>query len=251
MIELNLSGKTAVVTGGASGIGKATTLELARAGARVLLADIDEAKGAEVAAEARARGLQVEFMHVDLTDPASVDRFGDQALERAGRVDILVNTAGWGRIEPFVQNQSDFWDRIMAINLMGPIRLTQRLLPPMFEARSGKIINVASDAGRVGSLGETVYSAAKGGLIAFSKSLAREAARFNVNVNCVCPGPTDTPLLAAVPEKHREAFVKATPLRRIGKPKEVADAILFFAADTSDYITGQVLSVSGGLTMVG
>jgi 2-hydroxycyclohexanecarboxyl-CoA dehydrogenase len=251
MIELNLSGKMAVVTGGASGIGKATTLELARAGARVLLADIDDAKGAEVAAEACAQGLQVEFMHVDLTDPASVDRFGDQALERAGRVDILVNTAGWGRIEPFVQNQSDFWDRIMAVNLMGPIRLTKRLLPPMFEARSGKIINVASDAGRVGSLGETVYSAAKGGLIAFSKSLAREAARFNVNVNCVCPGPTDTPLLAAVPEKHREAFVKATPLRRIGKPKEVADAILFFAADTSDYITGQVLSVSGGLTMVG
>lgn len=252
MIELNLSGKTAVVTGGASGIGRATTLELAQAGARVLLADIDEAKGAEVAAEARAQGLQVEYMKVDLTDPASVDRFADEALSRAGgRVDILVNTAGWGRIEPFVQNQSDFWDRIMAVNLMGPIRLTKKLLPPMFEAKSGKVINVASDAGRVGSLGETVYSAAKGGLIAFSKSLAREAARFNVNVNCVCPGPTDTPLLAAVPEKHREAFVKATPLRRIGKPKEVADAIVFFAADSSDYITGQVLSVSGGLTMVG
>jgi len=251
MIELNLSGKTAVVTGGASGIGKATTLEIAKAGARVLLADIDEEKGAAVAAEARAQNLQVEFMRVDLTDPASVERFADQALERAGRVDILVNGAGWGRIEPFVQNQSEFWDRVMAINLMGPIRLTRRFLPAMFEAKSGKVVNVASDAGRVGSLGETVYSAAKGGLIAFTKSLAREAARYNVNVNCVCPGPTDTPLLAAVPEKHREAFVKATPMRRIGKPKEVADAILFFAADTSDYVTGQVLSVSGGLTMVG
>lgn len=251
MIELNLSGKTAVVTGGASGIGKATTLQIAQAGAHVLLADIDEAGGAKVAAEARAQGLPVEYMQVDLTDAGSVDRFAGRALERAGRVDILVNTAGWGRIEPFVQNQSDFWDRIMAINLMGPIRLTQRLLPPMFEARSGKIVNVASDAGRVGSLGETVYAAAKGGLIAFTKSLAREAARFNVNVNCVCPGPTDTPLLAAVSEKHREAFVRATPMRRIGKPKEVADAILFFAADTSDYVTGQVLSVSGGLTMVG
>jgi 2-hydroxycyclohexanecarboxyl-CoA dehydrogenase len=252
MIELNIGGKTAVVTGGASGIGKATTLQLAQAGARVLLADIDEAKGAEVAAEARAQGLKVEYMHVDLTDAASVERFADQALERAGgRVDILVNVAGWGKIEPFVQNQSEFWDRVIGINLMGPIRLTKRLLPPMFEARSGKIVNVASDAGRVGSLGETVYSAAKGGLIAFTKSLAREAARFNVNVNCVCPGPTDTPLLAAVPEKHREAFVKATPLRRLGKPKEVADAIVFFAADTSDYVTGQVLSVSGGLTMVG
>lgn len=251
MIEMNLNGKTAVVTGGASGIGRATVLELAEAGARVILADIDEAKGRAVAEEARSQGLIVEFRHIDLTDPASVDRFAEQALESAGRVDVLVNTAGWGRIEPFVQNQTEFWDRVMAVNLMGPIRLTRRLLPPMFEARSGKVVNVASDAGRVGSLGETVYSAAKGGLIAFTKALAREAARYNVNVNCVCPGPTDTPLLQAVPEKHREAFVRATPMRRIGKPKEVADAILFFAADQSDYVTGQVLSVSGGLTMAG
>jgi 2-hydroxycyclohexanecarboxyl-CoA dehydrogenase len=251
MIETNLDGKTAVVTGGASGIGKATALELAEAGARVILADIDEANGRAACEEARAQGLSLEYLHVDLTDPASVDRFAEQALERAGRVDILVNTAGWGRIEPFVQNQTEFWDRVMAVNLMGPIRLTRRLLPAMFEARCGKVVNVASDAGRVGSLGETVYSAAKGGLIAFTKALAREAARYNVNVNCVCPGPTDTPLLQAVPEKHREAFVRATPMRRVGKPKEVADAILFFAADRSDYVTGQVLSVSGGLTMAG
>lgn len=251
MIEINLNGKTAVVTGGASGIGRATVFELAEAGARVILGDIDEAKGRAVADEARAQGLNVEYGHVDLTDPASVDRFAEQALERSGRVDVLVNTAGWGRIEPFLQNQTEFWDRVMAVNLMGPIRLTRRLLPPMFEARCGKVVNVASDAGRVGSLGETVYSAAKGGLIAFTKALAREAARYNVNVNCVCPGPTDTPLLQAVPEKHREAFVRATPMRRIGKPKEVADAILFFAANRSDYVTGQVLSVSGGLTMAG
>jgi 2-hydroxycyclohexanecarboxyl-CoA dehydrogenase len=251
MIETKLDGKTAVVTGGASGIGKATTLELAQAGARVILADIDEKAGKVVEAEARAQGLKVEYMHVDLTDAASVDRFADAALQRAGRVDILVNTAGWGKIEPFLQNQTEFWDRVMAINLMGPIRLTRRLLPPMFEAGAGKVINVASDAGRVGSLGETVYSAAKGGLIAFTKALAREAARYQVNVNCVCPGPTDTPLLQAVPEKHRDAFVRATPFRRVGKPKEVADAILFFATGSSDYVTGQVLSVSGGLTMAG
>jgi len=150
-----------------------------------------------------------------------------------------------------VQNTPDFWDRVMAINLNGPIRLTHRLVGPMLEARSGKIVNVASDAGRVGSLGETVYSAAKGGLIAFSKGLAREAARYGVNVNCVCPGPTDTPLYQAVPEKLRDAFVKAIPFRRIGQPSEVADAILFFASAQSDYVTGQVLSVSGGLTMAG
>jgi 2-hydroxycyclohexanecarboxyl-CoA dehydrogenase len=134
---------------------------------------------------------------------------------------------------------------------MGPIRLTHALLPAMFEARGGRIVNVSSDAGRVGSLGETVYAAAKGGLIAFTKSLAREAVRFGVTVNCVCPGPTDTPLWQEVPDKYKEAFVKAIPMRRVGTPQEIADAIFFFASKRSDYITGQVLSVSGGLTMVG
>lgn len=248
---MKIDGKTAVVTGGASGIGKATTFELARCGARVILADIDEKAGAAAQKEAQDAGLSVEFVRVDLTDAASVDQFAEQVLKQTGRVDILVNTAGWGRAQPFLDNPPEFWDRVIAINLMGPIRLTRRLLPAMFEARAGKIINVASDAGRVGSLGETVYSAAKGGLIAFTKALARESARYNVNVNCVCPGPTDTPLYQAVPEKLRDAFIKAIPFRRVGKPQEVADAIVFFAGRRSDYVTGQVLSVSGGLTMVG
>jgi len=248
---MKLDGKTAVVTGGASGIGKAATFELARCGVRVILADIDEKGGAAAQKEAQAAGLRVEYLRVDLTDAASVDQFSEQALKQVGRVDILVNTAGWGRAQPFLENPPEFWDRVIAINLMGPIRLTRRLLPPMFEARAGKIINVASDAGRVGSLGETVYSASKGGLIAFTKALAREAARYNVNVNCVCPGPTDTPLWQAVPEKLRDAFIKAIPFRRVGKPQEVADAIIFFAGARSDYVTGQVLSVSGGLTMAG
>ena len=248
---MRLDEKTAVVTGGASGIGKATTLELARAGAHVLLADVDEKNGAAVAAEAAAAGLKVDYLKVDLTDPASIDRFAADALARARRVDVLVNGAGWGKVQPFVENTPDFWDRVMAINLVGPIRLTQKLLPPMMEARAGKVVNVASDAGRVGSLGETVYAAAKGGMIAFTKSLAREAARGSVNVNCVCPGPTDTPLYQRVPEKFREAFVRAIPFRRIAKPQEIADAILFFASNRSDYVTGQVLSVSGGLTLAG
>jgi 2-hydroxycyclohexanecarboxyl-CoA dehydrogenase len=248
---MKLDGKTAVVTGGASGIGRATTFELARCGVRVILADIDEKGGAAAQKEAQAAGLRVEYLRVDLTDAAAVDQFAEQALKQAGRVDILVNAAGWGRAQPFLENPPEFWDQVIAINLMGPIRLTRRLLPPMFEARAGRIINVASDAGRVGSLGETVYSAAKGGLIAFTKALAREAARYNVNVNCVCPGPTDTPLWQAVPEKLRDAFIKAIPFRRVGKPQEVADAIIFFAGARSDYVTGQVLSVSGGLTMAG
>jgi len=251
MSDMRLDGKTVVVTGGASGIGKATTFELARAGGRVIIADVNEQGGAAAQREAEAAGLKVEYLKLDLADPDSIDRFAAQALERCGCVDVLVNAAGWGKIQPFVENSPEFWDRVLAVNLTGPVRLTQKLLPKMMETRAGKIVNVSSDAGRVGSLGETMYSAAKGGMIAFTKSLAREAARGGINVNCVCPGPTDTPLLQAVPEKFREAFVKAIPFRRVGKPEEVADAILFFATPCSDYITGQVLSVSGGLTLAG
>jgi len=248
---MRLDGKTAVVTGAASGIGKATALTLARAGARVFIADIDDKNGPAVQREAEAAGLRAEYLRVDITDPASIDQFAKQVLQSAGRADILANVAGWGRTQAFVENPPEFWDRVIAINLMGPIRLARAFLPAMFEAKAGKIVNVASDAGRVGSLGETVYSAAKGGLIAFGKGLAREGARYNVTVNSVCPGPTDTPLYQAVPEKFREAFVKAIPFRRVGKPQEVADAVLFFASSRPDYVTGQVLSVSGGLTMVG
>ncbi len=140
---------------------------------------------------------------------------------------------------------------MIAINLAGPVHLSQALLPPMIEANAGKIVNIASDAGRVGSGGETTYAGAKGGVIAFTKSLAREVARYKINVNCVCPGPTDTPMLATRPEKLREAFVKAIPFRRFAKPEEIADAVLFFASPRSDYVTGQVLSVSGGLTFAG
>ncbi|MCC6473097.1 MAG: SDR family oxidoreductase [Burkholderiales bacterium] len=248
---MELKGKTAVVTGAAGGIGRATTLELARAGARVLIADIDEAHGNEVQAEAKAANLAAEYLKLDLTSADSVAAFAAEATRRAGRVDILVNLAGWGMAQPFVENTPEFWDKVMAINLMGPIRLTRALLPAMFEARTGKIVNVASDAGRVGGLGETVYSGAKGGLIAFTKGLAREGARFGVHANCVCPGPTDTQLWNAVPDKLKDAFIKVIPMRRVAKPQEVANAIVFFASPRSDYVTGQVLSVSGGLTMHG
>jgi 2-hydroxycyclohexanecarboxyl-CoA dehydrogenase len=250
-MNMNMNGKTAVVTGAASGIGKATAFELARAGARVFLADINRERGAATQSEAQAQNLRAEYLHLDVADAQSVKQFADQVLARAGRADILVNTAGWGKTQPFIDNPPEFWDQVIAINLMGPIRLTRSLLPAMFEARAGKIVNVASDAGRVGSLGETVYSAAKGGLISFTKGLAREAARYGVNVNCVCPGPTDTPLWQEVPDKLKEAFTRAIPFRRVGKPQEVADAIFFLASSRSDYITGQVLSVSGGLTMAG
>jgi 2-hydroxycyclohexanecarboxyl-CoA dehydrogenase len=248
---MNLESKSAVVTGAASGIGKACALALAETGARVFVADIDADKGQTVAAAIRDRGQKAEFMQVDMTDPVSIDAFATAVQAQCGAVDVLINGAGWGRTAPFVEGTPEFWHKLLALNLVGPMTLAKALLPAMMERGGGKIVNIASDAGRVGSLGETVYAGAKGGLIAFTKSLARETARHGINVNCVCPGPTDTPLMAAVPDKVKEALTKAIPFRRLGKPEEVADAVAFFASDRASYITGQVLSVSGGLTMVG
>ncbi len=248
---MNLSGNAAIVTGAASGIGRATAEALADAGAQVFLGDIDKDNGEATAASIRDAGKTADFVFLDVTDMASIDAFKSEVLSKCPVVNIVVNVAGWGRIEPFVDNTPEFWRKVIDLNLMGPVAVTRAFLDGMMADGSGKVVIVASDAGRVGSLGETVYSAAKGGAIAFSKSLAREMARHNITVNCVCPGPTDTPLLARVPEKFREAFIRATPLRRLGQPSEIADAVLFFASNRSDYVTGQVLSVSGGLTMAG
>jgi 2-hydroxycyclohexanecarboxyl-CoA dehydrogenase len=247
---MDMQGKTVIVTGGASGIGKATVLLLAREGAKVFIGDVDEAGGRTTVAQGAAEGLAIEFLPLDLTDTSSIEVFATALHQRAERVDGLVNGAGWDQIQPFLENPPEMWERIIAVNLMGAVRLTRGVLPPMVSAREGKIVNISSDAGRVGSMGETVYAAAKGGLIAFTKSLARELARYRINVNCVCPGPTDTPLFQRQPERMKEALTRAIPFRRIAQPAEIAEAVLFFLSRRSDYITGQVLSVSGGLTMV-
>ena len=246
---MEIQGQSAIVTGGASGIGKATALLLAHEGARVFVGDVDEAGGQAAAAEAAAERLSIEYLPLDLTDPSSIAGFAGAVNQRTGQVDGLVNGAGWDQIQPFLENPPEIWDRVVAINLMGAVRLTRAVLSPMVVARAGKIVNISSDAGRVGSMGETVYAAAKGGLIAFTKSLARELARYQINVNCVCPGPTDTPLFQRQPDRMKEALTRAIPFRRIAQPMEIAQAVLFFLSRRSDYITGQVLSVSGGLTM--
>jgi len=234
-----LAGRVAVVTGGSSGIGRAAAELLARAGARVYVADLNQGDGPG------------EFVRTDITEPEAVRALGERVLCDAGAPGVLVNAAGWDEIRPFVESNDDFIARIIEINLIGCMKITRAFLPAMIEAGGGKIVNVSSDAGRVGSSGETVYAGAKGGIIAFSKSVAREVARVPIHVNCVCPGPTDTPLFASLPEKLRVALQRAIPMGRLARPREVAEAIVFLAGSRSDYMTGQVLSVSGGLTMAG
>ena len=248
---MNIENTTAIVTGAGSGIGAATARTLAKAGAHVFIGDINKENGEAVASEIRESGGQADFVYLDVTDQASIEECRDRIEREKGGVDIIANVAGWGITQPFVENSPEFWQRVIDINLMGPIAVIRAFLDKMLERGSGKIVNVSSDAGRVGSLGESVYSGAKGGLISFSKSLAREVSRANITVNCVCPGPTDTPLMAAVPEKIQQAFMRATPMRRLAQPSEVADAILYFSSDQSSFVTGQVLSVSGGLNMCG
>jgi 2-hydroxycyclohexanecarboxyl-CoA dehydrogenase len=245
-----LKHKTVMMTGGASGIGRATVLMLAQQGARVILCDINEEGARETIR--LAGGAAVEFVKVELSDAASVAACAKAGLSLAGdKIDVLVNAAGWDRTQPFVEATPEFIDKVMGINLLGPIRLTRALFPAMIQGGGGKIVYVASDAGRVGSLGETPYAAAKGGIIGFTKSLAREGARHKITVNCVCPGPTDTPLFHANPDRMKEALLKAIPFRRLATPDDIAGAIAYFAGPTSDYVTGQIMSVSGGLTMAG
>ncbi|MDE2397260.1 MAG: SDR family oxidoreductase [Burkholderiales bacterium] len=248
---MDFENKLAIVTGAGSGIGRACARALAIEGARVVAADINAETGEATAAALRGEGGDCRFMAVDMSDIASIEAFAASVQAQFGPADVLVNAAGWGRTAPFVQGTPDFWNKLVALNFVGPMTLAKALLPAMMERGGGHIVNIASDAGRVGSLGETVYAGAKGGLIAFSKSLARETARYGINVNCVCPGPTDTPLMAAVPDKVKDALIKAIPFHRLGRPEEVADAVLFFAGEHASYVTGQVLSVSGGLTMAG
>lgn len=247
---MKFQGKTVLVTGAASGIGLATATAFAQAGARVVLTDINAAAGDKAISGLKAAGSDVAFMQLDVTSLASAQAVATRVRADFGRLDVLVNAAGWDIIQPFMDNTPEYWEKIVALNFMGPINVARALLPLLIESGSGRIVNVGSDAGRVGSFGETVYAGAKGGIIAFTKSLAREVTRKQVRVNCVCPGPTDTPLFATQPEKMQAALIGAIPMKRLGQPSEVADAILFFASDRSSFVTGQVLSVSGGLTMV-
>ena len=251
---MTLTDRTAFVTGGASGIGRGIVLALARAGARVTVADVNAVGARAVVGEIERAGGVAFAQPLDITDVVAVDAAVDAAAARGGGLHILVNCAGWDRPMPFVDTTPEFWERILAINLKGPMACTRAALRHMIKQESGKIISIASDAGRVGSSGEAVYSAAKGGIIALTKTIAREVARHRINVNCICPGPSDTPLFqtefVATSPKLAEGLKRVIPWGRLGVPDDVAPAVVFLASDEAGFITGQTLSISGGLTMV-
>lgn len=248
---------TVVVTGGGGGIGGATCRRFASEGARVAVFDLNLEAAEKVAAAIRAEGGTAEAFPCDITDRASVDAAVAATEAKLGAIGVLVNNAGWDVFKPFTKTVPAEWDRLIAINLTGALHMLHAVLPGMAERKYGRVVNIASDAARGGSSGEAVYSACKGGLVALSKSLAREHARQGITVNVVCPGPTDTALLAGVaegardPAKLLEAFRSAIPLGRLGQPEDLAGAIAFFGSDDAGFMTGQVVSVSGGLTMHG
>lgn len=252
-----LTGKKVVITGAGGGFGRALVKRFADAGCTLGLMDRD-AEALEAAGKiAMDAGAACAGYIVDISDYASVKANIDDFHGKAGGIDVLVNNAGWDRFALFLDTDPDFWDQVISVNLKGPINLHHAVLPHMVAQKSGRVINIASDAGRVGSSGESVYSACKGGIIAFTKTMAREMARNNILVNCVSPGPADTALFHSfvgegeAGQKVHAALEKSIPLRRIAQPEDLPGIVAFLASDEASYITGQVISVSGGLTMAG
>ncbi|HEX4720157.1 MAG TPA: 3-oxoacyl-ACP reductase family protein [Thermoleophilaceae bacterium] len=254
-MNMTANGRVALVTGGARGIGAAIARALAEDGLAIVVADLrlEEAQAtASAITEAGGKALAID---VDITSSDSVAAGLAAAQDGLGPIDVLVNNAGWDDLKPFLQTDEEFWDRVLEVNFKGALRLTHGVLPGMVERGWGRIINIGSDAGRVGSSLESVYSGAKGGIIAFTKTVAREVARKGVTANVVCPGPTDTPFLQEIVARQGDAdkvigaMVSGVPMKRLAKPDEIASAVRFFARDDAGYVTGQTLSVSGGLTM--
>ncbi len=242
--------RVAFVTGGAGGIGSAICRELAATGHAVAVADLGS--GAQGALADELGGLGVEL---DVCEPSSVAAAVEETTEALGPIDVLVNCAGWDELMPFVDTDETFQHKVIEINYAGPVRVTRAVLPGMIERRWGRVITIGSDAGRVGSSMEAIYAGCKGGLIAFTKTIAREVARYAITANTVCPGPTDTPLLSAIVDASADggkviaSMTGAVPMRRLGQPDDITAAVAYFASDGAAFTTGQTLSVSGGLTM--
>ncbi len=257
MTAANVQGKAVVITGGARGIGRAIAQAFAEAGADILIGDLRSEEAEAAAGEiGRATSRRAFATAADVTRLEDVQKLRDAALSQLGRIDVLVNNAGWDRLMPFLKTTPELWDRVIGVNYRGVLNTCYAVLPHMVERKQGCIVNISSDSARVGALGEAVYAGAKAAVVAFSKALAREHARDNIRVNVICPGLVDTPLLGEIQQeefgkKVLGAVVNAIPLKRLGKPEEIAPLAVFLASDAAGYITGQVTSVDGGLTMAG
>jgi 2-hydroxycyclohexanecarboxyl-CoA dehydrogenase len=253
---MRLKDKVAIITGAGSGMGRSDALLFAKEGAKVVVNDIYSEKIDGVVKEIEEAKGETFGYKADVSKPDEVEAMVEETIKRYGRVDILVSNAGWDELRPFLHTDINFWDKILDLNLKGHMNCVKAVLPIMSKNRYGKIVTIGSDAGRIGNPMEAPYSAAKGGVIAFTKTIAREFGRANITANCICPGITETPLaeqmISAIPEKEKalkmlETVKKVTPMGRLAKPEDVAGAVLFFASDDSSFVTGQVLSVSGGL----
>jgi len=247
--------RVAFVSGAARGIGRAIASTLAAEGRAVAIGDLLEREAGEAAREIEVAGGRAIAVSLDVTSADSVAAAVEKATGALGPIDILVNNAGWDELHPFLETDEPFWDRVIDVNFKGVLRLTKAVLPGMVERKWGRVVSISSDAGRVGSSGESVYAGAKGAIIAFTKTIAREVARDGVTANAVCPGPTDTAMLQQVMsgeggDKVKDAMTRAVPMKRLGTPEDIAAAVSFLASERSGFITGQALSVSGGLTMV-
>lgn len=245
--------RMAFITGAGSGIGREIAKKLASRNFNIIVADINHKNAEETVSIIEKSGFEARAVHCDVTKLESVKKAVEESVNHYQRIDILVNNAGWDKVEPFLKSDPSTWKRIIDINLLGQIHTCKEILPLMIENGYGKLVNIASDAARVGSSGEAVYSAAKGGVIAFTKTIAREMARHKLNINCVAPGPADTPLFQEIGSYNdgiASALEKAIPFRRLAQPEDIASAVAYFVSEDAGYITGQTLSVNGGLTMV-
>jgi 2-hydroxycyclohexanecarboxyl-CoA dehydrogenase len=247
--------RVALITGGAGGIGRAICERLAAAGHAVAVADLDAADARPLAEAIAADGGRAAGVALDVTDSASVESAVQEATDELGPIGLLVNNAGWDELHPFVNTDEEFWRRVVEVNYLGCLRVTRAVLPGMVERGFGRIVSIASDAARVGSSGEAVYAGAKAGVVAFTKTVAREHARNGITANAVCPGPTRTPMLESMAGRDESgaklmaSLERAVPMGRVGEPADVAAAVAFFCSEEAGFVTGQTLSVSGGLTM--
>jgi 2-hydroxycyclohexanecarboxyl-CoA dehydrogenase len=245
--------KVAFITGAGRGIGREIARKLASNSMKIIVTDVNLDNANETVSILKKEGGDAVAVYCDVTKLESVQEAVAESISHYGKIDVLVNNAGWDKIEPFLKSEPSTWKAIMDINLMGQIHTQKEILPVMIKNGYGKVVNIASDSGRVGSSGEAVYSAAKGGVIAFTKTMAREMARHKLNINCISPGPSDTPLFQEIGtynEGIAAALEKAIPFRRLAQPSDIANAVAFLASDEAEYITGQTLSVNGGLAMV-